>query len=101
MPCIKTVLMEARDILQETSPSPLLDAEILLCHALENNRSHLRAWPEKELTEDQHHRFNALVEQRMQGEPVAYLTGSKEFWSRDFLVSPDVLIPRPETELLV
>jgi len=64
-------------------------------------RTHFRAWPEKQLTDAEEEAFQKLLEQRLQGRPVAHLTGSREFWSREFLVTPDVLIPRPETELLV
>jgi release factor glutamine methyltransferase len=79
----------------------LLDAEILLCQALNQSRSHLRAWPDKQLQPEQIKAFKALLAQRRQGTPIAYITGNREFWSRDFQVSPDVLIPRPDTELLI
>lgn len=64
-------------------------------------RTHFRAWPEKKLTEEEEKIFHGFLEQRLHGRPVAHITGSREFWSREFLVTPDVLIPRPETELLV
>lgn len=83
------------------SDSALLDAEILLCQALNQPRSHLRAWPDKPLLPEHLAAFRALLEQRQQGIPIAYITGNREFWSRDFQVSPDVLIPRPDTELLI
>lgn len=83
------------------SESALLDAEVLLCHCLHKNRSFLRAWPEHRPNPEQIVRFQSLINQRAQGRPVAYLTGQREFWSRDFLVGPEVLIPRPDTELLI
>ncbi|HKJ75994.1 MAG TPA: protein-(glutamine-N5) methyltransferase, release factor-specific, partial [Gammaproteobacteria bacterium] len=67
--------------LAERHDSARLDAEILLTHALGRGRSHLYAWPEAELTSAQAAAFEALVERRMAGEPVAYLVGRREFWS--------------------
>jgi release factor glutamine methyltransferase len=78
-----------------------LDAEILLAHVLNVSRSYLYAWPEKMLSAAQEKIFFELIDRRINGEPVAYLIGHQEFWSLDFLVTQDVLIPRPETELLV
>ncbi|MGR9116818.1 MAG: peptide chain release factor N(5)-glutamine methyltransferase [Gammaproteobacteria bacterium] len=101
MPCIESTLHEATRTLLRASGSPRLDAEILLSLVLAKDRSHLRAWPEKQLTPEQLRRFNALLEKRLSGLPIAYLTGHREFWSREFEVSPDVLIPRPDTELLI
>lgn len=98
---IKSVLMEAAGTLASVSDSALLDAEILLCQALNQPRSHLRAWPDKPLQPEHLTAFRALIEQRQQGAPIAYITGNREFWSRDFQVTPDVLIPRPDTELLI
>lgn len=80
---------------------PRLDAEVLLAHVLNRPRSYLHAWPEATLTSGEESRFLELVERRSQGQPVAYLTGHREFWSLDLEVTPDTLIPRPETELLV
>jgi len=101
MRSIKSELMEAAEALASVSDSALLDAEILLCQALNQPRSHLRAWPDKLLRPEHLAAFRALLEQRQQGTPIAYITGQREFWSRDFQVSPDVLIPRPDTELLI
>ena len=81
--------------------SPRLDAEILLAHVLGKPRSHLYAWPERELDANQCDAFARLVERRVAGEPVAYLVGEQEFWSLPLTVTPGVLIPRPETERLV
>ncbi len=98
---INSVLKNAVDTLASVSDSALLDAEILLCQALNKHRSHLRAWPDRIVEAKELAEFNALLEQRKQGTPIAYITGYREFWSRDFLVTPDVLIPRPDTELLI
>ncbi len=78
-----------------------LEAEVLLAHVLGKPRSHLHAWPDAELGPHRASRFAQLVRQRAAGEPIAYLTGRREFWSLEFEVSRATLIPRPETELLV
>lgn len=98
---VQSALTEAIKLLGNTSDTPQLDAEILLCKILAKGRSFLRAWPECELEPALYMAFNDLINKRRQGQPIAYLTGVKEFWSREFIVSPDVLIPRPETELLI
>jgi release factor glutamine methyltransferase len=81
--------------------SARLDAEVLLCHVLDRPRAWLFAHGDDPVDEDGRSRFEALLERRATGEPVAYLVESREFWSLPFEVTPDVLIPRPETELLV
>ena len=78
-----------------------LAAELLLAHALGVTRARLYAWPEHEPDPAQRDAFERLVAARASGEPIAYLTGHREFWSLDLAVTPDVLIPRHETELLV
>lgn len=78
-----------------------LEAELLVAHALGRSRAWLYAWPERVLDAPELERCERLVAARERGEPVAYLTGHREFWSLDLEVTPDVLIPRPETELLV
>lgn len=98
---LSATLQAATRRLAGISDSPRLDAEILLALATGKPRTHFRAWPEKPLGEAEEQIFHKLLEQRLQGRPVAHITGSREFWSREFLVTPDVLIPRPETELLV
>ncbi len=101
MQSIKSVLAEAVTSLQTVSDSALLDAEVLLCTALGKERTYLRSWPDKVLHPEQIAAFKHLLQQRQQGKPIAYITGKREFWSRDFQVSPDVLIPRSDTELLI
>jgi release factor glutamine methyltransferase len=81
--------------------SARLDAEVLLAFVLDKPRSYFRAWPEKHITKDEYERFLQLLERRKQGEPLAHLTGRREFWSLTLHVTPDTLIPRPETETLV
>ena len=78
-----------------------LDAQVLLSHVLHVERSTLYAYPERALTSEQEQRYFSLVQRRAQGTPIAYLTGHKEFYGLDFYVDQRVLIPRPETELLV
>lgn len=78
-----------------------LDAQVLLCHVLGIERAMLYAYPEREITLQQEEQYFALIARRKQHEPVAYLTGHKEFYGLDFFVDKRVLIPRPETELLV
>ncbi len=101
MTSINSIICSATKQLAQTSDSPALDAEVLLCYILNKQRSYLRTWPEKQLPPEQEKQFQVLIEKRCTGHPIAYLTGTREFWSRDFITTPDVLIPRPETELLI
>ena len=78
-----------------------VDAQVLVGDVLGVDRAYMAANPLRILTESEDARIDSLVAQRSLGMPVAYLTGRREFWSREFTVTPDVLIPRPETELLV
>jgi len=81
--------------------SAQLDAQVLLCHVLEIERATLYAYPEREISPLQEQQYFTLITRRKLHEPVAYLTGHKEFYGLDFYVNKQVLIPRPETELLV
>jgi len=81
--------------------TPVLDAQLLLGHVLGRNRTWLMMNPQHRLSLGQTARFDKLIQRRENREPVAYLTGHREFFALDFLVSPHVLVPRPETELLV
>ncbi len=81
--------------------SARLDAELLLSHCLQKDRVHLYTDFECPVDDDELRRFRELVKRRAAREPVAYILGNKEFWSIDLKVTPDVLIPRPETEVLV
>lgn len=98
-------LRDARSRLVQTlglDPSVAgLEAQVLLGHVLNRPRAYLLAHPEAALPDSIQVQFEALLSRRERGEPIAYLTGQREFYGLDFLVTPDVLIPRPETELLV
>ncbi len=78
-----------------------IDVEVLLTKVLSISRATLKAYPERELNEHEQVEFNNLLKKRIRGEPIAYLVEHREFWSLDFIVTPDVLIPRADTELLV
>jgi release factor glutamine methyltransferase len=91
----------ATERLASVSDSARLDAEILLCQSIDMPRSYLFAHPEDELDPLTLERFEALLTRRIDGEPIAYIAGTREFWSHELLVSPATLVPRPETELLV
>ena len=82
-------------------PSYTLAAELLLLDSIGRDRAWIYAHPEDEVPAEQWARFLSLVARRAKGEPTQYLTGKREFWGLEFLVTPDVLIPRPETELVV
>lgn len=98
---LDSVIAEATKRLATVSDSARLDAEILLCRAIDMPRSYLFAHPDDELDHLTHDRFESQLARRLDGEPMAYITGTREFWSRELLVSPATLVPRPETELLV
>lgn len=88
-------------LLDSGSDSARLDAELLLMHILQVNRAWLFTWPEKELSPGQISQLAELLQRRAQGEPIAYLTGVREFWSLPLKVAPSTLIPRPDTETLI
>ena len=98
---IASLLSAASTQLTQHSSSARLDAELLLCHCLQKPRTFLYTWPEHTLDAAQLEHFNELIERRKNGEPIAYLTGEREFWSQSFEVTPDTLIPRSDTETLV
>ena len=97
---VADVLCKAQLCLKD-SDSPRADAEILLAHVMQRPRSYFVAWPEAQLSLDESVAFAALLARRAAGEPVAYVLGSRGFYGLELTVSPAVLIPRPETELLV
>jgi release factor glutamine methyltransferase len=82
-------------------PSPRLNAELLLMFTLGCDRAYLFAHPERELTAEEQARYEAALAERALGVPAQYITGHQEFWGMDLIVTPAVLIPRPETEHLI
>ena len=98
---IDQIIRQATQQLAASSPSPRLDAEVLLMHVTGLARTALITRAQEPLLPEHEERLQALLIRRARGEPVAYLTGKREFWSMELTVTPDVLIPRPETELLV
>ena len=85
----------------EHVPSPRMNAELLLMFILSVDRAYLYAHPERELTTEEQSRYDEVLNQRSKGVPAQYITGHQEFWGLDFVVTPAVLIPRPETEHLI
>jgi release factor glutamine methyltransferase len=98
---IRTVLATAERTLSATSRTPRLDAEILLAHVLGYTRAHLLAASSDQLDQEQVLVFQRLITRRAHNEPVAYLTHQREFYGLDLFIDTRVLVPRPETELLV
>ncbi len=98
---IGDVLKQSEKALIKTSHSPRLDVELLLAYVLGKPRQFLYAHPEHILQNELLFEYRALLERCMRGEPIAYITGTQEFWSLSLNVSSSVLIPRPETELIV
>ncbi len=98
---LDAAIADAAGRLSRISDSARLDAEILLCQTIDMPRSYLFAHPEDELDSLTLNRFEVLMQRRLNGEPMSYITGTREFWSHQLLVSRATLVPRPETELLV
>ena len=99
---VREALRQALDTLSRNRvPSAGLAAEVLLMHTLGCDRTHLHAHPEQNIDQKSVEIFFSHVAQRASGKPTQYIVGHQEFWGLDFLITPDVLIPRPETELLV
>lgn len=101
MTTIQAALQQATARLAPGSASPRLDAEVLLAHVLGLSRARLLAESQQPLALEQQATFGALIDRRTALEPVAYLTNHKAFYGRDFYVDRRVLVPRPETELLI
>lgn len=95
------MLMRSAGSLRRVSDSPEMDVALLLGNALACNRTTVMAHPERTLNPAQRQQFDADLQRRRQGEPMAYILGKKAFWDFEVKVDPRVLIPRPETELLV
>jgi release factor glutamine methyltransferase len=99
---LKDALAQGIALLERASvASPRITAEVLLMHAAQCERAHLHAHPERQLTSNELVHFGKYLNERIKGKPTQYITGRQEFWGMDFLVNPSVLIPRPETEMVV
>lgn len=97
---VKQLVLSGR-LLEGSSDSWRLDAELLLAHVLDKSREFLLTWPEFEVAEADQKKYDELLNRRSKGEPVAYLIGKRFFWDFELNVNSSVLIPRPETEFLV
>ena len=98
---LKEAVEYATTTLTSISASAKLDAQLLICHACNIEQTKIITYPEQTLSEQQLELFTSALNRRKNGEPLAYITGRKEFWSLEFTVSEHVLIPRSETELLI
>jgi release factor glutamine methyltransferase len=99
---IENILNKGINILQKNkTPNPQLDSEILLSNSIKKDKKHIILNPKEILHSEQLEKFNSLIERRKKGEPIAYLINKKEFWKDEFFVNKDVLIPRPDSELII
>ena len=99
---IENILNEGINTLQKNKISnPQLDSEILLSNLIKKDKKHIILNPKERLSLEQLGKFKDLIERRKKGEPVAYLINKKEFWKDEFHINRDVLIPRPDTELII
>lgn len=98
---IQAILKTASDKLAVCSDSAKLDAKVLLAHVINKDTTYLFTWADEVLEQPIIAEFEQLLTRRLNGEPIAYITGTKEFWSLPFFVAPSTLIPRPDTETLV
>ncbi len=100
---VQTALVQGAQLLEDDAAVavPRLTAEVLLAHALHRERVYLFGHPEHELSELEWLHYGRYLHERLQGKPTQYITGRQEFYGREFRVTPDVLIPRPETEHVV
>ena len=99
---IKNILNEGISILKKSKiPNPQLESEILLSNSIKKDKKYIILNPKKSLSSEQAETFKSLIERRKKKEPVAYLISRKDFWKDEFFVNKDVLIPRPDTELII
>ena len=99
---IENILIEGTNTLKQSGVSnPQLDCEILLSNSINKDKKYIILNPKQILNDGQLSNFENLIEKRKKGEPIAYLINKKEFWNNEFFVNKDVLIPRPDTELIV
>src|SRR5437588_12634021 len=102
MTCVRSALKQGLAQVREAKlPSYTLAAELLLLHVLGRDRTWIYAHPEQEISAADAARYFELIARRASGEPTQHLTGKQEFWGLEFEVTPDVLIPRPETEHVI
>jgi release factor glutamine methyltransferase len=97
----QTLAAAIKGLSAEHVPSPRMNAELLLMFTLNCDRAYLHAHPERELSADEQNRYDAVLAERARGVPAQYITGHQEFWGLDLIVTPAVLIPRPETEHVI
>ena len=99
---IENILIEGTNTLKQSGVSnPQLDCEILLSNSINKDKKYIILNPKQILNDGQLSDFKNLIEKRKKGEPIAYLINKKEFWNNEFFVNKDVLIPRPDTELII
>ena len=99
---VQTALVQGARLLEDAAIAvPRLTAEVLLAHALRRERVYLFGHPEHQLSDVEWLHYGRYLHERLQGKPTQYITGRQEFYGREFRVTPDVLIPRPETEHVV
>jgi len=99
---IENTLSEGINILQKNKiPNPQLDSEILLSSSIKKDKKHIILNPKEILNFQQLRKFRGLIERRKKKEPIAYLINKKDFWKDEFFINKDVLIPRPDTELII
>ena len=98
---LEQAIAAGANLLAPSSESAKLDAQVLLLHILQKPHSYLFTWPEHTLNAEQQQQFNTFCQRRLNGEPVAHITGLREFWSLSLEVNATTLIPRPDTETLV
>ena len=98
---LEQAIAAGANLLAPSSESAKLDAQVLLLHILQKPHSYLFTWPEHELNAEQQQQFDNFCQRRLNGEPVAHITGQREFWSLSLEVNATTLIPRPDTETLV
>ena len=99
---IENILNKGTSILKANKiANPYLDSEILLSESINRDKKHIILNPKEILENKQLNNFNSLIERRRKGEPIAYLINKKEFWKNEFYVNENVLIPRPDTELII
>jgi len=98
---IKQAIRSGTELLSNSSESAKLDAQVLLCFVSNKSITYLHTWPEEPLAQDCYRLYDELLQRRLSGEPISYITGTKEFWSLPFFCNPATLIPRPDTEVLV